>query len=398
MDKTKTGFLVVSIGLMLTLAGAGLFGQAPHSGGDIYKYLSIFNEVFSLVRNNYVEEVPSDKLIDGAFSGATDAVDEFSYYVPPSQLAAYKTAEQQRDEQTGLVLSKRYGYALVISSIQGSPAAKAGIEPGDLIEQVDAAPTQKMSIWQVTSALRGKNGSPAKLRVVRGGVTKRIEFTVTASPFDPEAPSLKDYGSVACIKLPNFVPGTSAQLAELLQQVRKSGTKKLILDVRNNAAGNYDEAISSADELLAKGTITSIVGRRVESKQWDADPKTDFDGEVEVLTDQSTAAGAEVFAAALKGNNRAKLVGVPTYGKSIIQKLVELPSGGALYVTVGHYSSPDLKPIKEQGLRPDQLVDLAVGSIHDEKKGEPAKPKDDLILQKALALFGETPAALKTAA
>jgi carboxyl-terminal processing protease len=397
MDKKKTVFLTLSLGLMLTLLGAGLFGQTSQKG-DIYRYLSIFNEVFSLVRNNYVEDVPSTQLIDGAFTGATDAVDEFSFYVPPAQMSAFRAADQQSGIPSGLVLSKRYGYALVISAIAGSPADHAGIEPGDLIEQVDGVPTQKLAIWQIESLLRKKNNGPVKVQVVRGGMAKREEFAIDMKAFEPEGPSLKYYGQVAYIKVPNFLTGTSSRLAELLSQARVAGRKKLIIDVRDNAAGSYDEAIATADELLNHGTITSLVGRRVESRHWDADAKTDFDGDLEVLTDQSTAAGAEVFAAAIHGNTRGKLVGVPTYGMSVVQKFVDLPSGGGLFVTVGHYSTPDLKPIKEQGIRPDQLVDLAVGSIHEEKKGEATKPKDDLILRKALLMFGEQPEQMKAAA
>src|SRR5213076_1026571 len=139
------------------------------------------------------------------------------------------------------------------------------------------------------------------------------------------------------IKVPYFEKGTAAQFKAALENVRKSGSRQLIVDVRGNAGGDVDEAIAAADELLSSGLITSIKGQKVEPKQWQADRTTAFDGEVEVLQDNATAAGAEIFAAAIHGNSRGKTVGITTYGKSIVQKFIALPSGGGVYMTVAHY-------------------------------------------------------------
>ncbi|HVR39282.1 MAG TPA: peptidase S41, partial [Thermoanaerobaculia bacterium] len=136
MTKRKIAFLTLSVALMISLLGGALFGQATQKN-SVYRYLSIFSEVFDLVRSNYVETVPADQLMDGAFAGVTDAVDEFSYYVPPSQMTAYKSFDDVEDNGIGLIVTKRFGYAYVVASIDGSPAAKAGIERGDFIEKVD---------------------------------------------------------------------------------------------------------------------------------------------------------------------------------------------------------------------------------------------------------------------
>src|SRR5712692_1245492 len=156
MSKKKAVFFAVSVALVFSLLGGALFGQATQRN-NVFRYLSIFTEVFDLVRNNYVEQVSSDQLLDGAFSGVTDAIDEFSYYVPPSQMNAYKNFVDVDDNGLGLVVTKRFGYAYVISAVPGSPAAKAGIERGDFIEKVDGHPTQKMAVWQVRSALQGRS-------------------------------------------------------------------------------------------------------------------------------------------------------------------------------------------------------------------------------------------------
>src|SRR5437588_4274417 len=170
MSKRKVVFFAISVALVFSLIGGALFGQATQRN-NVFRYLSIFTEVFDLVRNNYVEPVPSDQLLDGAFSGVTDAIDEFSYYVSPSQMAAYKTFVDTEDNGIGLIVTKRFGYAYVIAAIPGSPAAKSGLERGDFIEKIDGRPTQKLAVWQIRSLFR--TGKAVALQVLRGGQTKR---------------------------------------------------------------------------------------------------------------------------------------------------------------------------------------------------------------------------------
>src|SRR6185436_16934108 len=312
--------------------------------------------------------------------------DEFSYYVPPTQMAAYKTFTDVDDNGVGLVVTKRFGYAFVIAPVPGSPAAKAGIERGDFIEKIDGHPTVKLAAWQVRNALR--TNKPIKLQILRGGQTKRDEFTIQPGSFHPLAVTNETLNGIAYIKVPYFEKGTAEQFHAALEDVRKKNIRKLIIDLRGNAAGSVEEAIEAADDLLTSGLITSLEGRQVESKKWQADRDTAFDGEVQVLTDPSTASGAEVFAAAIHGNNRGKIVGITTYGKAIQQRFIPLPSGGGVQMTVAHYTTPDLKPIKETGIRPDVIVDLTSQAIVDPKDSKAKTQKEDLILNKALQLFG----------
>ncbi len=397
MSKRKIVFLVVSVALLFFLLGGALFGQALQNKNNNLRYYSIFIEVLDLVRNNYVENVPNDQLMDGAFAGVTDAIDEFSYYVPPQQLAAYKNFSDVEDNGVGLIVTKRFGYGFVIAPVAGSPAAKAGIERGDFIEKIDGQPTPKMAVWQIRNALRSTK--PVHLQILRGGQTKRDEFTIQQASFHPLAITTQQFGHVSYIKVPFFEKGTAAQFRAALENVRKNDSRQLIVDLRGNAGGDVDEAIAAADELLTSGLITSLHGQKIEPKQWQADRNTAYDGEVEVLQDNATAAGAEIFAAAIHGNSRGKTVGITSYGKSIVQKLVNLPSGGAVYMTVGHYTAPDLKPIKDGGVRPDVIVDLTSQALRDPEAKEDAKqPREDLILNKALQLFNEHPVTAKKAA
>jgi carboxyl-terminal processing protease len=385
MTKSKIAFLSISVALLLLLLGGAVFGQSSQKN-NVYRPLSIFAEVFDLVRSNYVEPVQSDQLLEGAFTGVTDAVDEFSYYVPPTQMAAYRNFSEGDDNGIGLIVTKRFGYAFVMSTIPGSPAAKAGIERGDFIEKVDGQPTQKMAIWQVRSALDATK--PLHLQILRGGQTKRDEFTLQRAQFHPLALTQQQLGGIAYIKIPYFEKGIALQLRSALDAIRKSGTRKLIIDVRNNAGGDVDEAIASADELLSSGLITSLEGRKVNARKWQADRATAFDGDVEVLTDASTASGGEIFAAAIKGNGRGKTVGVTTYGKAIVQQFIPLTSGGGVFMTIGHFTTPELKAIKDGGVKPDVTVDLTSQALRDPHE-KSTEPREDLILEKALSLFGE---------
>jgi carboxyl-terminal processing protease len=396
MSKKKTVFLLVSVAFLFSLIGGALFGQVTQRN-NVFRYLSIFTEVFDLVRNNYVEAVPSDQLLDGAFSGVTDAIDEFSYYVSPSQMAAYKTFVDTEDNGIGVVVTKRFGYAYVIAAVPGSPAAKAGLERGDFIEKIDGRPTQKLAVWQIRNLLR--TGKTVALQILRGGQTKRDAFTIQQANFHPLAITSQQFGNVAYVKIPFFEKGSAEQLKAALENARKNGNRKLIIDVRGNAGGDVEEAITAADELLTSGLITSVEGRHLDAKRWQADRATDYDGDLEVLTDNATASGAEVFAAAIRGNGRGKVVGVTTYGKSIVQKFIPLPSGGGVFMTVGHYTYPDMKPIKDGGVKPDVVVDLTAQALR-ERDSKDKTPKQDLILEKALSLFSEpqqTAAAKKAA-
>lgn len=387
MTKRQIAFLAVSVAMMVTLLAGAVFGQATQKN-NIYRYLSIFSEVFELVRTNYVEPVGSDVLMDGAFSGVTDAVDEFSYYVPPAQMAAYKSFSDIEDNGIGLVVTKRFGYAYVVSSVPGSPADRAKVEKGDFIEKIDGQQTQSMAVWQVRNALR--TGKPLKLQVLRGGEARREEVTIQPAEFHPLQVASELVSGVTWVRIPYFEKGTAAQFRSVLENARRSGTRKLIVDVRGNAAGSVDEAILAADELLTGGVITSVAGRKVEPKRWAADKETSFDGDVLVLTDNSTASGAEIFAAAIRGNGRGKVVGISSYGKAILQKFVTLPSGGGVQLTVGHYTDPELKPIKERGVRPDVLVDLSAQVLLRDEKSKETRREDDLILNRALEIFGVT--------
>lgn len=385
MTTKRIVFLSMSAALLVLLLSGALFGQATQRS-SIYRHLSIFSEVLDLVRSSYVDQVSSEQLMDGAFAGVTDAIDEFSYYVPPAQMAEYKSFRDVDDNGSGLVVTKRFGYAYVISAIPGSPAAKAGLKRGDFIDKINGKPTQKMAVWQVRHAISGD--LPVKLAILRDGQTRREEITLRRADYHPVPLETRQIGNVAYIHVPYFEEGSAEQFTKALADVRNQNVRKLIVDVRGNAGGDIEEAIAAADALLTSGLIAGQEGRKIDTKRWQADRETAFDGEVQVLTDSSTAAGGEVFAAAIRDNDRGKLVGASTYGKSIVQRFIPLPSGGGVHMTVAWFTTPDGKPIKLRGIRPDVTVDLSSQLLREDDT-ETTGTREDLILKRALAIFGE---------
>jgi len=237
MTKKRIVFLSLSVALMITLLSGAVFGQATQKS-DVYRYLSIFSEVFDLVRNNYVDQVASDQLMEGAFSGVTDAIDEFSYYVAPNQMPAYKKFVDVEDNGLGLIVTKRFGYAYVVSPLDGSPAEKAGLDAGDFIEKIDGASTQNMAAWQIRTALNQQR--PVKLHVLRGGETRREEITVKPGAFHPLTLASDTISGIAYVKIPYFEQGTAQQFRKVLEEVHARNARKLIVDLRGNAGGSVD--------------------------------------------------------------------------------------------------------------------------------------------------------------
>jgi carboxyl-terminal processing protease len=379
MRRGKSVFLIGSIALLSTILVAGLAGQGAKAD-NLYRNLSLFAEVMSLVNQSYVDPVVDAELIEGAFQGVTDAIDEYSYYIPPDAVALYEQSRPAEGEGVGLVVSKRLGYAYIIAVVEGSPAAEAGIRAGDFIERIDGELTTDMPVWRIDSGLRGRD--PVELTIVRSALDERETIVLERGDFEPAPPSLRYEEGHAVVRIPHFGPGTARALAAILEDVREKGVDRLLIDVRGNAEGVIEDAIAAADALLASGVIATLEGRRVEKRVWEAGPEQSFDGEVVVLIDNSTAGGAEIFAAAISRNDRGRTVGIPTYGRAIEQKFVLLPSGGALNITIAHYMAPDGSSISLRGLRPDVQVNRAALML-SEQNGDPV----DIILDRGRALL-----------
>ncbi len=226
---------------------------------------------------------------------------------------------------------------------------------------------------EIRSALRWDDGDAISLVVVRSGLDERESFEIARKEFKSPGLRVEYNDDYALIRIPDFTEGTAKSFRAALEEISEKKLDKVLIDLRSNASGSYREAIAAVDHLLEKGTIASLEGRRVEEKSWTADEEEAYSGDVVVLIDNSTAAGAEIFAAAVSGNERGKTVGIPTYGRAIEQKFVLLPSGGGLNITIAHYADPKGDPIVDNGVRPDVAVNRAALALN-EQNGERGRP------------------------
>jgi C-terminal peptidase prc len=401
-------------------------------GDSLYRPLGLFTEVLGLVRSNYVEPVELKPLLSGAFSGMTEALDPFSEYVPPDKMTAFTAWEASREKKdildTGIVLARRFGFPVVVAAIDGSPAAAAGVKSDDVIEKVDGQLTRNVALWELESKLSGKAGGRVRLEVVREGKPRHRTIDIVRASWSPAMPSAQRVEGETVIRIPSFTPGAAEALRKILEPLDR--THPVILDVRSNAMGTYEEAARAASLLVAPGPLGELKGRRIAGKTFRAEPgERVHESPLVVLVDSGTAGAAELFASALreatvrtpapapklvrdaqaskkedddsadadpsletaKGAEKlpVRLVGETTVGMGFTAQVVKLSSGGTLRLSVGKIHTLAGKALCPKGLQPDDRVfhgppDEAVG-------------KGDQILRRGLKVLGET-ARLKAAA
>jgi carboxyl-terminal processing protease len=384
-NRARVLFVVVSL---CALASLRAVSGPEGSGRDpATQALSIFSEVFSLTRTNYVEPTDTKTLLEGAYDGMSDALDPFSYYVPASSMAAYKAQQAAGAASPGVVFARRGGYPFVVAPLPGSPADKAGVKGGDLIDSIDGVTMRNAPMWKIKAALDGPEGSSCELGIFRGGDEKKLKIPVTRARFEPPAPSAKWERDVAIISVPTFTPTAAAAVRKELEEAQRRSIDKVVLDLRGSIGGSVSDAAPVAGLFLTKGPVATVVSRKAPEKPLETTGEPVWKGRVVILVDDSTAGPAEVFAAALHDRDAATTVGETTVGMAIVQRSVPTQEGGALFMTVGRYVSPSGKVLGGKGLVPDERVLVL--------PGEPGER--DLILERGLELVRASAPARKAA-
>jgi carboxyl-terminal processing protease len=358
--------------LLVTCAFAGgLVASKPLSAGrfDPYRKLNIFSKVLSYIENNYVEDISESDLMYGAARGLTDVLDPHSRFMDPDEYERLRKETEGDAEITGIGidLEKRKRGLVVISPIEGSPAARAGIEPGDLIRKIDGSDTTTLEWDDAVNRIQGPAGSEVVLVIERRGVevTKRIRrerFEVKSV----EGHLLEEgYGYV---KLRIFSSNTDAKLLEALEDIKsktdkQGGLKGLILDMRRNPGGLLDQGVKVADRFLTEGLIVKTVGKggREMDRQM-AHARGTWSGfPMVVLVDGATASAAEIVAGALQDHQRAVVMGTQTFGKGSVQTVMTIEGCGpkpcGLKLTVSRYYTPSGRSIQTQGITPNVVVE-----------------------------------------
>jgi carboxyl-terminal processing protease len=340
----------------------------------------------------------------GALNGMLEAIDPFASYLNADQYKDYLKNKDVKRADIGLLLSKKPGYLGVVGVVPGSPAAKAGFTTGDMIESIKDVSTRDMPLAYADLLLRGDPGSSIELSVVR--VTKPEPTSVTLTRTNLTLPAVQDQmlsGEVAYIKPASLSADKVKETAAEIEKLQKQGAQKLIVDLRNTAIGDPNDGIAFANLFLNKGLIAYLQGQKFPRQNFNADPsKAITTLPTVVLTNRGTADAAEIAAAALMDNNRAQLVGEPTYGEASLLKPITMDDGSAIILSVAKYYGPDGKSIqdnrvtpKNQVLQPEPQVDVdengePLAETNDQQPPEQQQKKleDDPMVKKALDLLG----------
>jgi carboxyl-terminal processing protease len=402
--RVRTFLISISSVLVLYIVVGGLFGRADSSSDQTYRNLGVYSEVLSRIKSDYVTEPDLRKVTGGAIRGLLEALDPYSTYFTPQEYQEYLEHPEPGPASIGIFLSKRYGFATVVSVLPGSPAEKAGIKAGDLIDRVETTATREMSVVQMMRKLSGQPGTEVNLWAVGEARGEPQKVTVTRAVLnEPPVMSKMVEDRTGYVRVVTFNKGKAAEIASKVKELTSGGADRIVLDLRNCAGGEVQEAVDTASLFLQSGLIAYTQGQRSPRQ----DIMTNAGGTVfsmpfVVLINHSTAGPAELVADAMLGNKRAEVVGSPSFGVGVVQKPIAVGDGSGLLLSVAKYYGPDGKAIQDNGVTPSVLSPDGGESAAVEEEANPEAPehfgeKDDQQLRKAIEILKQKYAPAKAA-
>jgi len=409
----RIGIFSLSV-LIFCYAGIGhVLGRT--SDDKAYKSLTVYGEVLQKIQQDYVDDPNMRTVTAGALHGLLESLDPQSSYLTPREYEEYKKKTSNPGTgETGLTLSKRYGYIIVLSVLPDSPGTKAGIRSGDLLESIGGFTTRDMSVGQALNLLNGQPGTGVKVSIIRrskAGTPDEVDI-VREKLANPKLIIQKADPDILVMRFPSLDAGRAEEVRNRLLDAEKQGIHKVILDLRECGRGPVSEAVSIARLFVPSGTLATLRGQTVSTQVISSEPKqVIWKNPVSVLVDTTTSGAAEVLASAIEANHRGDVVGERTFGLASEQKLITLDDGAALILTVANYYNADGKAILEEGVTPTEIVraeaqedsdsgdDDATPSPAPKEPGLGPRPlsPEDPIFHRALDLL-KTPAATKKAA
>ena len=370
----------VALGVLMGFTAA--FGLLPAARGandmSTYRQLDLFSQAFDSVRKNYVRPVQDSELINAAIQGMVSDLDPHSSYMDAKSYADMQIQTKGEFGGVGIEVTMEDGLIKVISPIDDTPAAKAGLKPGDFIAAIDGVAIQGMALNDAIDKMRGPAGSKVTLTVLRSGTKKPFDVSLARAIIKVDSAKWHREGDVGYIRLTGFNEQTASGLERALRELKRQigpGIKGYVLDLRNNPGGLLDEAIQVSDDFLNSGEIVSTRGRHADDTQrYDAKPGDLSDGKrVIVLINAGTASASEIVAGALQDHQRAKIVGMTSFGKGSVQTIIPLGEGsGALRLTTARYYTPSGHSIQAQGIIPD----IAVAQGDEDETPKIARPSE----------------------
>ena len=370
----RIGILCVSVAIF---GYAGIGHVLGHTTDEkAYKSLTVYGEVLQKVQQDYVDDPNMQTVTAGSLHGLLESLDAQSSYFTPREYDKYKKKLANAGTgETGLTLSKRYGYVIVLSVLPDSPGTKAGIRSGDIFESVSGFTTRDMSVGQAMNLLNGQAGTGIKVGVIRRGKATPEEVDLVREKLAaPKIIAQKMDPDILVLRLPTLDAGRAEEIRNRLLDAEKQGIHKVILDVRECGRGPVSEAVSTARLFIPSGTVTTLRGQTVSTQVFSAEPKqVIWKNPVSVLVDATTSGAAEVLASAMATNHRGDVVGERTFGLASEQKLITLDDGAALILTVANYYNPGGKSILEEGVTPTEVM-RAVPEDDSDSTDEEAAP------------------------
>ena len=383
-----------STALVAMLLLGGMMGRSA-SPEDTYRRLQVFTEVLAKIKGDYVEEPNMQTVTLGALNGLLESIDPYASYLSADQYKQYLKNRDSNRPSVGLILAKRFGYISIVSAIPGSPAAKAGLGTGDMLETINGVSTRDMPLAFADIMFQGDTGSTVEVSALRFRKPEPQKITLTrAAIVYPAVTSKMLDGNIGYVQAQSLDANKVRDVAAAVAALDKQGAQKLVLDLRMCSVGQPEDGLTLANLFIEKGQIGYLQGQKVAKKVFDADPaKTIFRKPMVVLTNRGTATAAEVAASALLESKRAEVVGERTYGDAALRKAITMEDGAAVILSVAKYYAPNGKAIQDTGVTPSVAQaeqDLATDTEEEDPAAADANKKktgEDPVLKKGLEIL-----------
>jgi carboxyl-terminal processing protease len=336
---------------------------AQSNSSETYRLLNLFGEIFERVRTDYVEGTEDRKLIEDAINGMLTSLDPHSSYMPPKSFRDMQVQTRGEFGGLGIEVTMENGFVKVVSPIDETPAARAGLRPGDFVTHIDNEAVLGLTLQEAVEKMRGPVNSNIKLMIRRGGGDP-FEVTLTRAVIRVQSVRSRVEGELGYVRITSFTEQTESGLKNAIDRIRQQSGNKLkglVLDMRNNPGGLLDQAIAVSDAFLDKGEIVSTRGRRNdEAQRFNAKPGDLLNGlPIVVLINGGSASASEIVAGALQDHRRAILLGTRSFGKGSVQTIIPMGNQGAIRLTTARYYTPSGRSIQAQGIDPDIVVEPA---------------------------------------